>query len=428
MQTNDEKYLSEKVASVVLAGGQGTRLHPLTLHRCKPGVAFGGRYRLIDIPISNSLNSRINRIFVISQYFASSLQQHLAATYHYDSLKPGNLEMLCPEETAQGVNWFKGTADAVRKNLEYLNRSEVEYYLILSGDQLYNIDFIDMIDFAKKNDADLVIACLPVEKKEATRMGLLKIDESQHVVDFHEKPSDPKILERFEYHCKNTSTLDRCPPSQTRYLGSMGIYVFKKQALIDLLKQPGDDFGKELIPYKVKQGNAYGYIYDGYWEDIGTVSSYYLANLALTEQKNCLNTYDETHPIYAETQHVPSSIIRDTLIKNSVISQGCMIEAQEISHSLIGIRSFIKKGSVIRDSVIIGNHSCNPMEKSLSPFSIGENCLIQKAIIDEQTYIGNQVELVNKKNLATYDGDGIYIRDGIIIVTSGTRVPDGFSF
>lgn len=412
MPTKKELSLMEKVASVVLAGGQGTRLHPLTLHRSKPGVAFGGKYRLIDIPISNSLNSKIQRIFVISQHFVSGLQQHIQATY-----QPGALEMLCPKQTSQGVNWFNGTADAVRKNLDRLNTPDVEYFLILSGDQLYTIDFFKMVEFAKNRDADLVVACLPVEQKEAKRMGLMQIDAQSKITSFYEKPQDAELLQQFKYmSCEQ----------QDRYLGSMGIYVFKKSALLQLLEQPGDDFGKDLIPYQVKQGNAYAYVYDGYWEDIGTVSSYYLANLALTEQKNCLNTYDERCPIYAESQNLPNSVIKDTYIRNSVISQGCMIEAQEIYHSLIGIRSWIQKGTVIRDSVIMGNHASNPDDLRIPAFSIGEHCIIEKAIVDEQTSIGNHVRLVNEKHLMHYDGDGIYIRDGIIIVTTGTKVPDGF--
>lgn len=410
-----QKEELDKVGTIVLAGGQGTRLYPLTLYRCKPAVCFGGRYRLIDIPISNALNSQLENIFVISQYFASDLQQHLLATYHMDLFRTGRLEMLCPEETPQKKNWFKGTADAVRQNLDHLLRFPFEYFLILSGDQLYNIDLREMISFAKEKGADLVIASLPVLEAEAKRMGLLKIDSSSMVIDFVEKPTEPEVLKAFELSGKNYS--------KSHYLGSMGIYVFKRETLISLLKEKGDDFGKELIPFHLKKGKTAAYIYNGYWEDIGTIGSYYQANLALLTHENCLNTYDETHPIYSRTFNLPSPFVGKTLIQNAYVSQGSLIEAQEITRSIVGVRSQIKKGTIIRDSIIIGNPE---VSENPPPLMIGENCLIEKTIIDEQAVLGNHVQLVNKDHHIKYDGNGVFIRDGIIIVTSGTKLPDGF--
>ncbi|MBX9922829.1 MAG: glucose-1-phosphate adenylyltransferase [Rhabdochlamydiaceae bacterium] len=410
MPDSSDSQLQEKVMSIVLAGGQGTRLYPLTLTRCKPAVSFGGKYRLIDIPISNSLNSKIRKIFVISQYFASGLQKHLSATYIHNAISDQNLAMLCPEETSEGIQWFKGTADAVRKNLRYLQDPNIEYYLILSGDQLYNIDLLQMVTFAKKTDADLVIASFTVLEKEAKRMGLLKIDANHQIVDFYEKPQTPDLLEKFQL------------PNTQSYLGSMGIYVFKKEALIQLLQETGDDFGKELIPLMIQRKNTYAFIYKGYWEDIGTVASFYEANLALIDQKNCLDIRDAERPIYTESQHLPNALIKNTLVDRSIISPGCVIEAKEICHSLIGTRTEIGKGSIIRDTLIMGNLGSHDE----GVLSIGCDCFIQKAIIDEQVEIGSHVELLNKKNLQHYDGDGIFIRDGIIIVTSGTKVPDHF--
>ncbi len=401
--------LNEKVMSIVLAGGQGTRLHPLTLHRCKPAVGFGGKYRLIDIPISNSLNSKIHKIFVISQYFASGLQQHLSATYAHDSFSNGNLEMLCPEETAAGIRWFKGTADAVRQNLGHLSDPSIDYYLILSGDQLYNLDLLQMVEFAKKKDADLVVASLPVAEKEAKRMGLLKISSEGLIEDFYEKPQTQELLDKFAFQEK-------------KYLGSMGIYVFKKEALLRMLKSPGDDFGKDLIPAMISERKSFSFIYNGYWEDIGTVASFYEANLALIEQKNCLNMCDPWRPIYAEVQHLPNTIIRGAKVQESIVSLGCMIEAKEITHSLIGPRTTIGKDSIIQDTIIMGS----PGSFGEQALCIGKNCHIQRAIIDEHCQIGHHVELTNKKKQMHYDGDGVFIRDGIIIVTSGTKVPDHF--
>jgi glucose-1-phosphate adenylyltransferase len=424
------KEIMEKVASVILAGGQGTRLYPLTQTRCKPAVCFGGRYRLIDIPISNSLNAQIHRIFVISQYFASSLQQHLLETYQLDYFRQSKIQMLCPEETPNRKVWFNGTADAVRQNLEHLEATNVEYFLILSGDQLYNMNFTDMVQFAKKEDADMVIASIPVEEQEARRMGLLKIDASCHALEFSEKPSDPNILNEFALPQEFLNGHKIVHPSATHYLGSMGIYIFKRKALFDLLKEQGDDFGKDLIPIQFKKGKTSAYVYKGYWEDIGTIGSYYNANLALTHQEHCLNTYDEHNPIFTHPHNLPSPLIKDTTINCSIISQGSVIEASEISHSIIGIRIKISKGTIIRNSIILGRLFNAPDLQHPASIPgescIGENCHIENAILDEHTSIGNNVQLINKDKLQKFDGDGIFIRDGIIIVTSGTCIPDGF--
>ena len=419
MSILDKSQLNKKIATIVLAGGLGTRLHPLTLHRCKPAVCFAGRYRLIDIPISNSLNSQIFQIFVISQHFASNLQKHLSLTYPHNVLQKGHLEMLCPEETIDGPNWFLGTADAVRKNIDYISNSNIEYFLILSGDQLYNIDLIKMVEFALERKADLVVAALPVGVQDATRMGLLKISSNYEIVDFIEKPKDPSVLEKFSF-CQITKEMKSC------YLGSMGIYVFKKEALLSLLQENGDDFGKDLIPLQVKKGKTYAFVYDGYWEDIGTVGSYYQANLALIDQKKCLDMDDPNRPIYTKAHQLPSPKVINAKIENSIISQGCFIEAKEVIHSVIGLRTWIGKGTVIKDVIIMGNHEdAGTLEESY--LTIGEDCIIEKTIIDERCRIGDRVTLTNIKSLSHYDGDGIFIREGIIIISSGTVVPDDFT-
>jgi glucose-1-phosphate adenylyltransferase len=421
MGTKKEEHdVLEQVASIVLAGGQGTRLFPLTNLRCKPSVAFGGRYRLIDIPLSNALNSQIRQIFVISQYFSSELHHHILNTYHLDLFAPGGIELLTPEETPTKKAWFKGTADAVRQNLDRLLKAPVDYFLILSGDQLYNINFKEMLEFTIQKNADLVIASLPISEQEAKRMGILKVDENAKVVDFVEKPKNPAAMPHLNFQ------------KEGQFLGSMGIYIFKRDALISALEEDGDDFGHHIIPsYMKNKGKTYSYLYNGYWEDIGTIASYYQANLALLASCAHLNTYDERNPIYTCRYNLPSPIIKDTIIKNAMLSQGAIVEAKEISNSIIGIRAHIKKGTVIRNSLVLGNHFYKPpLHQDLllpNEFAIGENCTIEKAIIDEHTLIGNNVQLTNKDNLQKYDGDGIYIRDGVIIVTTGTRIPDGFS-
>jgi len=407
--------LIDRVAAVVLAGGQGTRLFPLTQHRCKPAVGFGGRYRLIDIPLSNALNSKISRFYVISQYFASSLHQHILATYRFDLFQSGGIELLCPEESHYRKVWFEGTADAVRQNLDHLLKAPVDYYLILSGDQLYNIDFQEMIAFAEKTNADMVIGAIEVKEEEAQRMGVMKIDASNHIQEFVEKPKDRLII-------------DRLKEGRALHLASMGIYVFRREALVALLQEDGLDFGHHLIPSQIRRGNAYAYTYSGYWVDIGTISSFYQANMALLDQKQCLNTYDEENPIFTRPHNLPSPLIRDASIRQSLVSQGSIIECDEIIHSVVGMRTYLKRGTKIRDCVIMGNHSYKPPPHPPLPaeFSIGEDCLIERAVIDEHTRIGQGVTLINEKKRQNWEGDGIYIRDGIIIVPTGAQLPDHY--
>lgn len=417
MSGRDQDDLIDRVAGIVLAGGQGTRLFPLTKTRCKPAVGFGGRYRLIDIPLSNALNSKINRLFVISQYFASDLHKHILATYRFDLFKEGGIELLCPEEDTDKKVWFEGTADAVRKNLHHLLKAPVDYFLILSGDQLYNIDLVELLHFARDTNAEMVIASLYVSENEAHRMGVMKIDDSCHIKEFKEKPKTASELKPFEVDGK--------------YLASMGIYVFRRDILLSLLQEPGIDFGHHLIPYQTSKGGSYAYIYDGYWVDIGTIASFYDANMSLLNQHHCLQTYNETNPIFTRPHNLPSPLIVSTQVNRSYISQGSIIEAAEIDHSIIGVRCRVGKGTKIRHSILMGHqyysaplHQHPPLPLN---FTIGENCVIEKAIIDEHTCLGNNVRLINKDKLETYDSDGVCIRDGIIIVTSGTQLPDNFT-
>lgn len=424
---------SVQVATIILAGGQGTRLHPLTIHHSKPAVSYGGRYRLIDIPISNSINSDFRQIFVIAQYLSGELQHHISQTYHFDNFNPGSIDVLTPQENEQGERtFFNGTADAVRKNLPTILKSTADYFLILSGDQLYNIDFQSMVEFAHEKKAELTIASLPVHEKEAHRMGLLKIDKESKVIDFIEKPKDEAALGPFRLEEHSFQEWKIEPPKTPCYLGSMGIYVFKRKTLIDLLHQDErHDFGYHLIDTAVKKGKTSAYIYHGYWEDIGTIASYFEANLILNHSTKGLNTYDERHPIYAQPTFLPGPKIKSTVIKDSIICEGSIIEAQEITNCIIGLRSHIKKGTILRDTVMMGNHFYMPPIHEGTPipkdFAVGENCLIEKAIIDEHVWIGNKVKLINKEKKDHYDsGEGVFIRDGIIIVTAGTRLPDGY--
>lgn len=423
------------VATVILAGGQGTRLYPLTMHHSKPGIAYGGRYRLIDIPISNSLNSDFRQIFVIAQYLSGELQHHISQTYHFDAYHPGSVDILTPQINEEGEHvWFEGTADAVRKNLPTLLKSPADYFLILAGDQLYNINFQEMLEFAQKTKADLTIAAIPVPEDEAKRMGLLKIDAKACVIDFVEKPKKKEILKRFKLPQTFFKKWEISKDKNVSYLGSMGIYVFKRDALTKLLEQDQrEDFGYHLIRTAVKSKKTSAFIYSGYWEDIGTVASYYEANLILAKSgEKGLDTYDEAHPIYTRPTYLPGPKIMQTKITRSIICEGCIIEAAEITGSVVGLRSHIKKGTIIRNSVLMGNHFYMPPlhdgHHTEEDYFIGENCHIEKAIIDEHVQIGNNVRLTNKKKHKDYTSDLIYVRDGIIIVTAGTKLPNNFEF
>lgn len=423
-----------EVATIILAGGRGTRLHPLTTHHSKPAIAYGGRYRLIDIPISNSINSDFRQIFVIAQYLSGELQHHIHQTYHFDAYHPGSVDVLTPQMNENGKReWFKGTADAVRKNLSIILKSNADYFLILSGDQLYNINFQEMVEFARAKKADLTIAAIPVEQPEAKRMGLLKINANSSITDFVEKPKDLKILKQFELKPNFFTRTKIKPNKEKNYLGSMGIYVFKREALIDLLKKDKrDDFGYHLITTAVKKKKTSAYVYNGYWEDIGTVASYYEANLILTTSLKGLNTYDENNPIYTRPTFLPGPRIKHTKISHSIICEGCVIDAAEITNSIIGLRSRVREGTVIRDSILMGNHFYMPPLHDGKPLKhdhwVGENCQIEKAIIDEHVQIGNNVQLINQKNHKNFDGDPIFVRDGIIIVTAGAKLPNNFKF
>ncbi|MBS0648009.1 MAG: NTP transferase domain-containing protein [Verrucomicrobia bacterium] len=395
-----ENNTSAKVASVILAGGEGTRLFPLTQSRCKPDVCFAGQYHLIDIPLSNSLNSKIRNIFVLTQHFISSLHQHIYSTYPEGLFQNRSIQLISPRERKMT---FQGTADAVRKSLDQIMASPFEYLLILSGDQLYQMDYNRLIDFAKNEGADLVIATLEVPEAEAKRMGLLKLGADSKITDFIEKPQDPEVLNQFVL------------PSG-KYLGSMGIYVFKREALAALLKEQGDDFGKHLIPSQIKKGKTSAYVHEGYWEDIGTIASYHGAHLSLMTPDNWMAGYDREHPLYTPYHSPSPPMIKNTLVRDSLINSGAIVEAKEVCRSVIGTNVKIKAGTIIYNTVISGD----------PPAEIGKDCLIRNAIIDSNTTIGDCVQLINKNNLENYDGKGVYIRDGIIIVSSGTKLPSDF--
>jgi len=411
------------VAAIILAGGQGTRLFPLTQFRAKPDVSFGGRYRLINVPVSNSINSKVDEIFIISQYFASQLNEHIQKTFSIDGGLIQHLHLLHPEETPHGQIWYEGTADAIRKNLKLFEQHPADYFIILSGDQLYSMDLSKMVDFTIATQSEMTVASIKVSKKEAKRMGLLKLNEEKKILDFFEKPTDESVLSKFALHSGKAN--------EDTYLGSMGIYVFQRECLIKLLNShSGLDFGKDIIPYQIKNGKkSSSYFYEGYWEDIGTIESFYNANLALTHGSSGLNLYDDKWPIFSEINYFPYSRIETGRLHHTTICEGCMIDALSISHSMIGQRIWIGKETVIEDSILMGNPPSEAHHNwTFQTKTIGDYSVIKGAIIDEYAQIGHNVRLVNDEKLQRYDGDGIFIRDGIIVVASGKKIPDGYHF
>lgn len=426
------------VACIILGGGQGTRLFPLTQSRCKPALVFGGRYRLIDVPISNSLHAGITKIFVLTQFLARSLHRHIFRTYRQDPFCPGFIEVLSAEQRPGKSDWFQGTADAVRQNAEYLLETPAEFFLILSGDQLYHMDFEKMLQCTEQKEVDVWVATLAVGKKEASRMGIMKVNEDHHIIDFFEKPSSDEILEKMKTPTSIVKKMGLNAQEDKEYLGSMGIYLFRREALFNLLvRDQRDDFGKHLIPTQVKKGRIAAFVHEGYWEDIGTIESFYTANLALNQPNPPFSYHDEKNTLFTTCSHLPGPRFGNCHIRSSTICEGSIIDAEEVSNSLLGQRTVVKRGTIIRDSYLMGNDFYQYPETSTSKsaFSnlprspeIGEECIIQKAIIDKDVSIGNRVHLVNRKNLTTFDGDPIFVRDGIIVVSRGAVLPDDFIF
>jgi len=405
----------------------------LTHTRCKPAISFGGRYRLIDVPISNAVNSGCYKISIVTQFLSSSIHRHIFQAYHMDQFSSGFIDLLAAEQKPSEETWFQGTADAVRQHYHSLVDIAADYFLILSGDQLYNMNFRKMVAYARSTKADLLVAALPIDRQQAKRMGVLKVKDNHEIVDFHEKPEEDNILDDFQLLPDFLEHEGFDAHGERTHLGSMGIYLFKRDVLFDLLdKQRGDDFGKHLIPHKVSLGNSYAFIFDGYWEDIGTIGSFYEANIALTKPFPKFNCYDEVNPIYTAAHQLPAPKIFDTKIIHSIICEGSIIEAKEIENSILGFRSIVRKGSVIRDSYIMGNDDYRPPVGDSPHYpekvEIGEDCLIEKAIVDKNVCLGKGVRLINERGLQHYDGDHLYVRDGIIVVTRGACFPDGFTF
>ena len=410
------------VISIILAGGAGKRLFPLTNDRSKPAVPLGGKYRLIDIPISNSINSGLNQMFVLTQYNSASLNRHIAVGYRFDQFSKGFIEVLAAEQTMQSREWFQGTADAVRQHLHRFIDREHEYLLILAGDQLYRMNYQKLLESHWERNADVSVCVIPRSEDQASSLGLLKLDKTGRIVQFREKPTGDALLEMQT----DTAALGLNPrqSSQRPYLASMGIYLFRRSVLVDLLSDPSCiDFGHQVIPMAIDRYNSYGHLFDGYWEDLGTVGAFYKANIDLTSSAPHFDFYDMTSPVYTHGRFLPPSRIEGCNVKESVIAEGSLLQGASIISSIVGIRSVVGEDVVLDHALMLGadyyendEDRAYDWEMGIPNVGIGKGSVVRKAIIDKNAHIGRNVRILNEAGLQEFDGDGYYIRDGIVIV------------
>ncbi len=422
--------MSNEVIAVILGGGAGTRLQPLTTTRSKPAVPIGGKYRLVDIPISNCMNADVYRMFVLTQFNSASLNRHIKNTYQFSQFSKAFVDILAAEQTPENPTWFQGTADAVRQIIPHLSPHDFKYVLILSGDQLYQMDFRDMLKHHIETDADISIATIPVDSRDAPEFGILKTDGRHDITSFIEKPSKELLPDWVSDTGKSMQEMGR------NYLASMGIYIFNRDLLFHLLKEDmkdATDFGKEIIPANVGKTKMISYQYDGYWTDIGNIYSFYEANMALTQENPPFNLFDNNRPIFTRPRMLPPSKISGTHLDRTLVAEGCVIMASRLQECVIGIRARIGKETEILSSYIMGNDLYeSPEEMSeaiklgLPMVGIGNGCYIRNAIIDKDCRIGNEVRIDGGPHLENKDTPLYTIKDGIVVVKKGAVLPDGF--
>lgn len=420
----------DDVIAVILGGGAGSRLAPLTSTRSKPAVPIAGRYRLVDIPLSNCINSDIQRVFVLTQFNSASLNKHIKNTYQFSVFSSGFVDILAAEQTPDSPGWFTGTADAVRQSIKHIEKNDFEYLLILSGDQLYQMDFNEMIEKHKQAGAGLSIATIPVGDREAPEFGILKADENDNITAFIEKPAK-ELLPQWV-----SDTGAAMQERGRKYLASMGIYVFSKKLLFDLLNDNPNatDFGKEIIPGCLGKYKVLSYQYDGYWTDIGNICSFFEANLALTEDLPPFNLFDAKKVVYSRARMLPPSKLSGVMVNKSLIAEGCILRAKSLDSSVIGIRSRIGEGTVIDHCYVMGNDYYETIEvinanilRGKTPMGIGKDCYLYKVIVDKDCCIGNNVSLKGGDHLANTDNELYTVKDGIIVIKKGVTLPDGFT-
>ncbi|MGB3761486.1 MAG: glucose-1-phosphate adenylyltransferase [Rivularia sp. (in: cyanobacteria)] len=423
-----------KVLGIILGGGAGTRLYPLTKFRAKPAVPLAGKYRLIDIPVSNCINSEIFKIYVLTQFNSASLNRHLTRAYSFAGFTEGFVEVLAPQKTPNSSSWFQGTADAVRQYQWLFEEWDIDEYLILSGDHLYRMDYRQFVERHRETGADVTLSVVPMAERGASEFGLIKIDDNGKIVSFSEKPKG----EALKQMAVDTTVLglDADQAKEKPYIASMGIYVFKKQVLLNLLKQSKDqtDFGKEILPSALGNYNVQAFLFDDYWEDIGTIEAFYNSNLALTQQPQPpFSFYDEEAPIYTRSRYLPPTKLLNCQVSQSMIGEGCILKDCRIVNSVLGVRTRVESGCNIEDTLIMGSDFYQPYAERQSDCSdgpaslgIGANTTVRRAIIDKNACIGCDVQIINKDNVEEADREeqGFYIRSGIVVVLKNAVIAD----
>jgi glucose-1-phosphate adenylyltransferase len=423
--------MSKSILAVILGGGAGTRLYPLTASRSKPAVPIAGKYRLVDIPISNCLNSGISRMFVLTQFNSASLNRHIKNTYHFSAFSSAFVDILAAEQTPDNPTWYQGTADAVRQSLRHIKTFPSEYVLILSGDQLYQMDFMEMVNNHIDSGADISIATIPVVEREAPDFGILKKNDDGFITSFIEKPKGAELLKEWK-----SDTGAEMQAAGKHWLASMGIYIFNRKLMFDLLEdefKDGTDFGKEIIPQSLSKYKVASFQYDGYWTDIGNIYSFYEANLGLTKEVPDFNLFDNTKSIYTRARMLPPAKVSGTTLEKALIAEGCIINAARIENSVIGIRSRIGYGSTIVSSYLMGNDYFETIEEIDDAHSqgtpnvgIGNRCFIKNALVDKNCRIGDDVQINGGSHLENTDHPLYTVKEGIVVIKKGAVVPNGF--
>ena len=414
-----------------MGGGQGTRLFPLTKDRAKPAVPLAGKYRLVDIPISNCINSGFRRIYVLTQFNSASLHGHISRTYKFDHFTSGFVEILAAQQTLTDASWYEGTADAVRKNLTHFLNHDFDYLLILSGDQLYRMDFREIISQHAESGADITVATIPVGRKEAQSFGIMQIAEDRCIKRFDEKPKDPALLDTLHLKPEWLQKFG-IKDGGEKFLASMGIYVFNRKLIKELLDNPLSDFGKHIIPRAINTHRVCSYVFEGYWEDIGTIRSFFEANLDLVSELPRFNFFDMSAPIFSRPRYLPGSKINGAEIQHAVVTDGCIINSAKIKNTIVGLRTFVGAGTEMNRVIILGcdyyesEESIGQNEQQGRPrIGIGENCRIENAIIDKNARIGNNVKISPAGKAEHVDHELYFIRDGIVIIPKNAIIPHG---
>lgn len=422
--------MKNKVICVIMGGGRGTRLHPLTSERCKPAVPLAGKYRLVDIPISNCLHSKLNQIFVLSQFNTASLHRHIQESYKFDPFGGGFVDILSAEQTQQGDNWYQGTADAVRQNLHHLNAADGDLVLILSGDQLYQMNFVDLIEQHRRTKAEVTIAAKAMATNTVEGLGLMRVDDDLSIREFAEKPKDPAVIEGLalsEEVAKGLNDYD----GRKYVLANMGIYCFNVGLLRKSLEGSDTDFGREVIPGLLGKVNMKGFIFEGYWEDIGTVRSFFDANLSLTDTVPPFNFFDQNNLVYTRARFLPASKVNSATINRAILAGGCIVDEVKLDRAVIGVRATIGKGTVFENVVMMGadifeddEDRARNVKLGRPPIGVGMNCHIKNAIIDKNARIGNNVRLSPEGKPDMFQSGDVIVRDGVLCVQKSAIIPD----